>query len=56
MTDEQVKMLADAIRELAGAIADLGQRHTAAFAADEPFNYTVGRGLKDIAEAIEHHA
>lgn len=49
MTDEQAKMLSEAIKELAEAIRDLGDR----VANDEPLNYSVGRGLKDIAKAIE---
>jgi len=48
MTNEQVKMLSEAINNLAEAIRELGDR----IANDEPLNYSLGRGLNNIAEAI----
>lgn len=49
MTDEQVKKLSEAVLELAEAIRELGDR----VANDEPLNFTIGRGLSSISEAIE---
>ena len=49
MTEEQVRVLADAINNLASAIRELGEK----IAWDEPLNYTLGRALGKIAESIE---
>jgi len=45
MTDEQVKMLADAIHELAKAIAKVGD----CISQDEPLNYSLARRLAKVA-------
>jgi len=50
MTDKQVKMISDAIKNLAEAIRELGSR----IAEDEPLNYSLARGLNKISEAIEN--
>lgn len=49
MNDHQIKMIADAIKELAKAVDKL----CGSLSQDEPLNYSVSRGLNNIAEAIE---
>jgi hypothetical protein len=51
MTDEQVKMLADAIHELAKAVGKVGDCIAERF----PLNEAVGKGLDHIATAIRQH-
>jgi len=52
MNDDQMKMFADSINNLAEAIRELGSK----VAEDEPLNYAVARGLAKIAESIEKQA
>lgn len=49
MNDHQVKMISDAIKELAKAVDKLSD----SIALDEPLNYSVARELNKMAKAID---
>jgi hypothetical protein len=48
MDKEEIRLLAEALNNVAAAIRYLGDR----IAEDEALNFSIGRGLKGVAEAI----
>jgi len=55
MSDEEAKIIAEPIYKLAEAILKLAcaVENLGGIAEDKPLNYSVGRGLDKIAEAIK---